>query len=72
MAIYTKEELLAEKAQWKAALTACATGKSYTIGDRQLTRQDLSAIRAHLEWLEEQEAELGGVRTLLVRPFFRR
>ena len=49
--IWTRQELLEEIALYKKALRACATGSSYTIGSRSLTRQDLDKIRAHLDWL---------------------
>ncbi len=71
--IYTKEELSAEITVWKQALTACATGKSYTIDGRTLTRQDLPAIREHLSWLSDllASAEKRSSR-ILVRPVIRR
>lgn len=72
-AIYTAEELEQELSTWKKALTACATGKSYTIGDSTLTRQDLNAIREHISWLMEQKASLQGrPSSVFVRPRFRR
>jgi hypothetical protein len=60
MATYTAAELSAEKTAWKAALLACTKGQSYTIGGRRLTRYDLSEIREHLQWLEQQERALSG------------
>lgn len=71
--VYTKEELHAEISLWKKALTACATGKSYTIDGRTLTRQDLPAIREHLSWLADllAAAEKRSSR-ILVRPIIRR
>ncbi len=50
-AIWTKEELHSLLAHWKAAYKAAATGKSYTIGGRSLTRQDLSEIRNQIDFL---------------------
>ena len=71
--IYTKEELHAEIARWKQALTACATGKSYTIDGRTLTRQDLPAIREHLSWLSDLLAAVEKRPSrILVRPIIRR
>lgn len=73
IAIYTAEELEKELATWKKALTACATGKSYTIDGSTLTRQDLDAIRKHISWLMEQKAALEGRgSSFYVRPMFRR
>jgi len=72
MPLYTREEISAETSLWKEALRACATGKTYTIGSRQLTRYDLAEIRKHLEWLSSIEASLDGRGTILVRPLVRR
>ena len=64
MSIWTKEELRKHIAEWKKALTAAATGKSYTIADggtsRTLTRYDLLEIRKMLEWFEDELAKLEG------------
>lgn len=71
--IYTKEELHAEIAIWKKALAACATGKSYTIDGRTLTRQDIPAIRSHLDWLADMLAAAENRSSrILVRPVIRR
>lgn len=73
MALYTKEEVTAEIALWKQALSACATGKTYTIDGRQLTRYDLAEIRRHLLWLADVEAAIDGQQTtILARPMVRR
>jgi len=72
MPIYTREEITAEIGRWKDALKACATGKTYTIDGRQLTRYDLAEIRKHLEWLAGIEASFDGRGTMLVRPLVRR
>ena len=70
---YTLEEINATLARWKKALDACATGKSYTIGDRSLTMQDLPEIRNTIEWLEKRRSKLmGHATTLYVKPVFRR
>lgn len=70
---YTLEEINATLDLWKKALNACATGKSYTIGDRSLTRQDLPEIRNTIEWLESRKKKLmGRTSTLYVKPRFRR
>lgn len=56
--IWTRAELDEQIALYKRALKACATGASYTIGSRQLTRQDMAHIRAHLEYLAGELAAL--------------
>jgi len=64
MALYTTAEITAEIAAWKGALTALATAKSYTVSSggmtRTVTRENLPEIRAHLEWLEQQQAKASG------------
>lgn len=73
MSIYTAEELQAEIERWKKALSSCATGKSYTIDGRSLTRQDLPEIRKQLAWFERQLARVNGKAvSFSVKPFFRR
>ncbi len=73
MALYTSDEIASEISLWKEALQACATGKSYTIDGRQLTRYDLAEIRKHLEWLADIEASIAGQQTtILARPMARR
>ena len=72
--IWTKEELLEQIADWKAALKACQRGKSYTIGSRQLTRYDLPQIWDQLKRLQEELAALEGNSgpTLVQARFHRR
>lgn len=71
--IYTRKELSDAIAEWKAALTACSTGKSYTIDGRSLTRYDLAEIRKHLAWLLELEAAMSGYNPMRrIRPMIRR
>lgn len=41
---YTLDEARQELSLWKEAKRAAATGKSYQLGSRQLTRQDLAEI----------------------------
>lgn len=64
MTIWTREELTRLLAEWKKALSAAATGKSYTIADggtsRTLTRYDLDEIRKMISWLEDELAQLEG------------
>lgn len=59
MAIFTLTEITEAKAAWKAALLAVANGKSYSIGDRQLTRANVAEIKEMLAWLESEERALG-------------
>ena len=68
--IWTRDELLGLIGEWKAAYRAAATGKSYSIGGRSLTRQDLSDIRAQLSYLESELARLDGTGGRK-RAFFR-
>lgn len=56
--IWTREELTEQIRIYKAALKACASGASYTIGTRSLTRQDMAAIRDHLDYLAGELAAL--------------
>lgn len=56
--IWTRSELEEQIRTYKAALLACASGASYTIGSRSLTRQDLAHIREHLNYLASELATL--------------
>lgn len=60
MTIWTHDELTAQLREWKNALLACATGKSYSIGSRTLTRRDSDEIRKMLTYLERELAKLEG------------
>ncbi len=62
MAIWTRAELTSLLDLWKAAYKAAATGKSYTIAGRSLSRQDLPEIRKQLDYLEGQLEALDGKR----------
>jgi hypothetical protein len=64
--IWTREELHEQIAQYKRALLKCASGSSYTIGTRSLTRQDLAEIRNHLSYLAGELAALDGRRGPLI------
>ena len=61
MAVFTKELCQKKMNTWLAAEEAVATGQSYQIGTRTLTRADLKQIREELEYwgkkLAEAEAE---------------
>lgn len=50
----TVSELQAQLAEWEAALSALATGKSYQIGSRQLTRANAKEVRDTIDWLERK------------------
>ena len=56
--IWTREELDEQIALYKEALKKSASGASYTIGSRSLTRQDLPRIRDHLAYLAGELAAL--------------
>ncbi len=60
--IWTRQELLEEIDLYKRALKACASGSSYTIGSRSLTRQNLQEIRDQLDYLAGELAALDGRR----------
>ena len=61
MAIYTKEFCTRKLRIWLEAEEAIATGQSYQIEDRRLTRADLYDVRKELEYwagkLAEAESE---------------
>ncbi len=60
VSVWTKTELEEQITLWKTALKQCSMGKSYTIGSRQLTRQDISDIIDMLDYLT---GELAAVET---------
>lgn len=61
MAVFTKEVCQKKLNIWLAAEEAIATGQSYQIGSRMLTRADLKQVREEMEYwagkLAEAEAE---------------
>lgn len=61
MAIFSKELCQQKLNTWLAAEEAVATGQSYQIGSRMLTRADLKQVREQMEYwagkLAEAEAE---------------
>ena len=61
MAIFSKKLCQQQVNIWLEAERAIATGQSYQIGTRMLTRADLKAVREELEYwagrLAEAEAE---------------
>lgn len=52
--IFTRSELVQALKNWKAAYLAVSSGKSYSIGGRSLTRQDVATIRDQISWLTAQ------------------
>lgn len=60
MSIWTRQELLEAISRWKAAYLAVSNGRSYSIGKRSLTYQDVATIRAELKRLEAELAALDG------------
>lgn len=56
--LFTEAEIAAQIAAYKAALTALASAREYTIDSggirRTVSRADLPEIRATLEWLQTQ------------------
>lgn len=61
MAVFTKELCKKKLNTWLEAEDAVATGQSYQIGNRVLTRADLEQIREQMEYwagkLAQAEAE---------------
>ena len=62
MAVFTKELCQQKLNTWLAAEESVATGQSYQIGTRMLTRANLSEIRA-----EAEAEEKAGGRNRLYR-----
>lgn len=61
MAVFSKELCKKKMETWLAAEEAVATGQSYQIGNRMLTRADLKQVREQMEYwagkLAQAEAE---------------
>ena len=53
MAVFTKEICQKKLNTWLAAEEAIATGQSYQIGSRMLTRADLKQVREEMEKVDE-------------------
>ena len=65
---YSLEEARQELELWKEAKRAAATGKSYQMGSRQLTRYDLSEIDKQIAFFAKAvEALASGTGGGLVR-----
>ena len=60
---YTLEEARAELELWKEAKRAAATGKSYLIGGRSLSRYDLAEINREIERFANMVDALSGRAT---------
>lgn len=54
MAGITAEQAQAQLDAWMAASTAAASGQSYTINGRSLTRADAAEIRENIKFWNEQ------------------
>jgi len=61
---FTNAELLT---LYRSALAAVATGQSYSIGGRTLSRADLGQIRDTIDWLQSQigDEATGGKHALI-------
>ena len=57
MAIFSKELCQQKLNTWLAAEEAVATGQSYQIGSRMLTRADLKQIQNEMEYWAEKLAQ---------------
>lgn len=63
MAVFSKELCSKKLNTWLAAEEAVATGQSYQIGTRMLTRADLKQIRAQMEYWAAKLAEAEAAET---------
>ncbi len=75
MAGITLADAQAQLAAWLAASTAVATGQSYTIEGRSLTRADLDAINRSIDKWDQRVQALslrssGRGRSRVPRPVF--
>ena len=57
MTIFSKELCERKLNTWLAAEESIATGQSYQIGTRMLTRADLDEVRKEMEYWAEKLAE---------------
>jgi len=60
MAGITLAQAEAQLTSWLAASTAVASGQSYTIGGRSLTRADARAIQQQIEFWDKKCEQLSG------------
>jgi hypothetical protein len=63
MAGITQAQAEAQLTLWMAADTAVATGQSYTIGGRSLTRADAKEIRNNIIFWDAQAKRLAATST---------
>jgi hypothetical protein len=68
---YTQTEARAELELWKEAKRAAATGKSYMIGSKQLTRYDLAEIDRQIAFFAEIADALSTGRSSPVKVYAR-
>ena len=68
---YTLEQAKAELELWKEAKRAAATGKSYTLGSKQLTRYSLAEINREIDRFAEIVDALTSGRTSPVKVYAR-
>lgn len=69
--LWTRQELEALIKEWKNALMSAASGSSYKIDGRELTRQDIDDIKKMLAYLEDELDKLdgqGGLTIVIARP----
>ncbi|MBL3582613.1 hypothetical protein [Oleidesulfovibrio alaskensis] len=58
MSIWTLEELNGLIEEWKQALKAVASGRSYSIGGQSVSHYSLSDIQQQLSYLEGERSKL--------------
>ena len=75
MAVFTKEFCQRKLKTWLDAEESIATGQSYQIGNRALTRADLKQVREQIEYwsgklAEAEKEEKNGGRNRIYRAMF--
>ena len=76
MAVFSKELCQRKLNTWLEAEESIATGQSYQIGNRMLTRADLKEVREEMEYwaaklAEAEKEERSGGRNRAYRAVFR-
>ena len=76
MAVFSKELCQQKLKTWLAAEESIATGQSYQIGNRTLTRANLKQVREQMEYwaaklAEAEKEEKSGGRNRAYRAVFR-
>ena len=76
MAVFSKELCQQKLNTWLATEESIATGQSYQIGNRMLTRADLKEVREEMEYwaaklAEAEKEERSGGRNRAYRAVFR-